>query len=202
MLKDFNKRLFDLGLSSIFLLLFSWLILVLWVIASFSTHSNGFYSQLRIGRHGRPFRLIKIKTMIDSENSKTSSITALELNRITKVGAWIRKFKLDELPQLLNIFLGEMSFVGPRPDVPGYADKLNGHDRLILELRPGITGPASIKYRKEEEMLAACECPEKYNDEIIWPDKVKINLDYYSNHSLSGDIKLILSTIALSFSSR
>lgn len=116
-------------------------------------------------------------------------------SRITPFGAKLRKYKLDELPELWNVFIGDMSFVGPRPDVPGYADKLEGEDRLILKLRPGITGPASLKYRNEEEILAKVDDPQKYNDEVIYPDKVKINLDYYYNNSLIGDVKLIIQTI-------
>ena len=107
----------------------------------------------------------------------------------------MRKYKLDELPELFNVLIGQMSLVGPRPDVPGYADKLVGVDRDILKLRPGITGPASLKYLNEEEILAKKDNPKLYNDEVIYPDKVKINLDYYNNQSIWIDIKIIFATI-------
>ena len=115
------------------------------------------------------------------------------------LGAKLRKYKLDELPELWNVLKGDMSFVGPRPDVPGYADRLQGEDRLILKLRPGITGPASLKYANEEEILAQVSDPVKYNDEVIFPDKVRINLDYYHNHTFLGDIRLIFQTIFRSY---
>ena len=115
--------------------------------------------------------------------------------RITKVGAFIRKYKFDELPELWNVLLGQMSIVGPRPDVKGFADELQGEERLILELRPGITGPASLKYVNEEELLSHQENPEKYNNEVIYPDKVRINLDYYYNQNLILDLKIIFATI-------
>lgn len=107
----------------------------------------------------------------------------------------MRKYKLDELPELWNVLIGDMSFVGPRPDVPGYADQLTGENKLILKLRPGITGPASLKYANEEELLAQVPDPVKYNNEIIFPDKVQINLDYYYTHTFRGDLKLIFQTI-------
>lgn len=116
-------------------------------------------------------------------------------SRITPLGKILRKTKLDELPELWNVLKGDMSFVGPRPDVPGYADKLDGEYRKILELRPGITGPASLKYRKEEQLLAMVKNPKQYNDEVIFPDKVRINL-YYAHHpSFYTDLKIIFCTI-------
>ena len=116
-------------------------------------------------------------------------------NRITNIGSFLRKYKLDELPELWNVLVGEMSFVGPRPDVPGYADKLQGSDREILNLRPGITGMASLKYINEEEILSKKKNPKKYNDEVIFPDKVRINREYYLNQSIWLDIKIIFATI-------
>ena len=128
-----------------------------------------------------------------------SSISVAGESRITPLGSVLRKYKLDELPELWNVLIGDMSFVGPRPDVPGSADKLQGEDRLILQLRPGITGPASLKYANEEDILALVDDPIRYNDEVIFPDKVKINLDYYYNHTFLGDIKLIFQTIFRSY---
>jgi len=115
--------------------------------------------------------------------------------RITKSGKFFRDTKIDELPQLFNVFLGSMSFVGPRPDVKGYADNLEGEDRLLLTIRPGITGPASIKYKNEEELLSRQSDPKEYNDKVIWVDKVAINLEYIKNWSLKKDIKYIIKTI-------
>ncbi len=124
-----------------------------------------------------------------------TSITVEKDPRISGLGALFRKTKLDELPQLFNVLIGKMSFVGPRPDVPGYADKLQGADREMLTLRPGITGPASLYFRNEESLLLQKEDPFKYNDEVLWPQKVKINLDYLHHYSLAYDIKLILATV-------
>ena len=116
-------------------------------------------------------------------------------SRITPLGAVLRKYKIDELPELWNVLIGDMSFVGPRPDVPGYADRLQGDDREMLELRPGITGPASLKYRNEEELLAAVDNPQEYNDTVIYPDKVRINRYYLHNYSFVKDIEMIVCTV-------
>ncbi len=151
------------------------------------------FKQKRVGKEGKLFTMYKFRSMTVGHGG--SSVSVAGESRITPLGAKLRKYKLDELPELWNVLIGDMSFVGPRPDVPGYADKLQGEDRLILNLRPGITGPASLKYKNEEEILAQVEDPQKYNDEVIYPDKVKINLEYYYHHSLIGDIKLIIQTV-------
>lgn len=122
-----------------------------------------------------------------------SSITNKEM-KITRWGAFLRKYKLDELPQLINILKGEMSFVGPRPDVEGYADLLTDSDRIILSVKPGITGPAQIKYKNEEKILSSQENPQQYNDRVIWPDKVKINKDYVENYSFKRDLQFLIKT--------
>ena len=189
-----QKRLFDIVFSVVGLLLTWWIILLAWIVSSVETRSNGFFVQKRIGRHGKPFDLYKIKTMRPVKGLTTTVTTANDM-RITKSGAFFRRTKIDELPQLLNVLKGDMSFVGPRPDVPGYADKLEGEARAILELRPGITGPASLKYKNEEEILAQQEDPKAYNDSVIWPDKVKINMDYMKNWSFQKDIAYIIQTI-------
>ena len=132
-------------------------------------------------------------------NSDSNTVSVLGDERITPFGAILRKYKLDELPELINVLLGDMSFVGPRPDVPGYADLLTGDDRNILKLRPGITGPASIKYSNEEEILSNKENPIEYNNNIIYPDKVRLNLEYYYNNSIWVDIKIIFATISKIF---
>ena len=188
------KRIFDVLLSSIGLSLSWWLILVAFVAASVDTHGNGFFIQERIGREGRSFRVVKIKTMRSSMGLATT-VTCSGDPRITTLGRFFRKTKIDELPQLWNVLLGQMSFVGPRPDVPGYADRLTGEARAVLSVRPGITGPATLKYRDEEEILSAQPDPEAYNREVIYPDKVQINLEYIRRWSLSGDIRYIWETV-------
>lgn len=153
------------------------------------------FMQERIGQYGKPFNIYKIRSMNVGCNKNDTFVTTAKDDRITPFGRWLRKTKIDEIVELVNVLKGEMSLVGPRPDVSGYADNLIGEDRKILELRPGITGPASLKYINEEELLAKVDNPQQYNDEIIFPDKVKINLDYYYNRSFWGDIGIILKTI-------
>ena len=186
------KRIFDFSLSLIGILITWPIILTAWIIASIETKSNGFFLQKRVGENGKLFTIIKIKTMYPNNGS---TVTTANDSRITKSGKFFRKYKIDELPQLINVLKGDMSFVGPRPDVPGYADKLEGEDRIILSIKPGITGPATIKYKNEEEILARVNDPIKYNNEVIWPDKVKINKEYIKNWSLKKDIEYILRTI-------
>ena len=186
------KRGFDFVLSFVGLLLTFPIILVAWIIASIETKSNGMFSQIRVGENGKLFKIYKIKTMKDK---KGTTITTANDDRITKSGKIFRKYKIDELPQLWNVLIGDMSFVGPRPDVPGYADKLEGDDRIVLSIKPGITGPASLKYKNEEEILAQVKNPKEYNDKVIWPDKVKINKEYIKNWSLKKDIEYIIKTV-------
>jgi lipopolysaccharide/colanic/teichoic acid biosynthesis glycosyltransferase len=151
------------------------------------------FSQKRVGKDGKLFTMVKFRTM--KVNHGGNSISIKGESRITPLGAIMRKYKLDELPGLWNVLKGEMSLVGPRPDVPGYADKLTGEDRRILELRPGITGPASMKYSNEEELLALQPDPVKYNNEVIYPDKVRINLNYLKHWSFWLDLKIIVFTV-------
>ena len=188
------KRLFDIILAIVGIAFTWWIMLLAWIVASLETGSNGLFVQKRIGCRGRAFNVFKIKTM-RPHSGKGTTVTTSNDRRITKSGAFFRKTKIVEVPQLFNILVGEMSFVGPRPDVEGFADKLEGEDRLILSLRPGITGPASLKYRNEEEILASQKDPERYNKEVIWPDKVKINLAYLKVWSLKRDIGYIIQTI-------
>jgi lipopolysaccharide/colanic/teichoic acid biosynthesis glycosyltransferase len=188
------KRLFDVTLSAAGLVVLSPVILAAWAVASLETGSNGFFLQTRVGKDGKLFRVIKIKTMKPLEGVDTTVTTASDA-RITRSGRFFRKTKIDELPQLWNILKGEMSFVGPRPDVPGFADRLEGEERVVLSVRPGITGPATLKYRNEEEILANQEDPERYNREVIWPDKVRINAEYIRNWSFRGDLEILFKTI-------
>ena len=188
------KRGFDIIMSLCGLIVTAPIILCAFIIASLETRSNGLFSQIRIGKQGKPFRIYKIKTMRQLAHINTSVTTSNDA-RITQSGVLFRKTKIDELPQLWNVLIGKMSFVGPRPDMPGYADKLQGSDRLMLSIRPGITGPASIKYKNEEALLAQQDDPQTYNDNVVWPDKVRINLDYIRHYRFSDDIKYILKTI-------
>jgi lipopolysaccharide/colanic/teichoic acid biosynthesis glycosyltransferase len=188
------KRGFDLLLATLGLCATFWLIAVAWLLSTIDTRRNGFFTQVRVGREGRHFKVFKIRTMRDSEILNTT-VTASTDPRITSLGRFLRKTKIDELPQLINVLRGQMSFVGPRPDVPGYADCLEQEDRIILTIRPGITGPASLKYREEERMLAERDDPERYNRDVIFPDKVRINKEYIQNYSLWKDIIYIWETL-------
>ncbi len=188
------KRIFDVVVSLVLLLLFWWVILVGFILATLSTGKNGFFTQKRVGQKGKLFSVLKLRTMRDVSGVDTTVTTETD-RRITPVGRLLRKTKIDELPQIVNVLIGDMSLVGPRPDVPGYADKLEGDDRIILSIKPGITGPATIKYKNEEQLLAQQDDPKRYNDEVIYPDKVKINKEYIQNYSFWQDIKYIWQTI-------
>ena len=154
------------------------------------------FVQNRVGRHGKLFKVHKFRSMtMRKESDIVTGVAAVETRRITPLGERLRKYKLDELPELWDVMIGNMSFVGPRPDIPGYADQLQGEDKEILKLRPGITGPASLKYRNEEEILASVDNPQKYNDEIIYPDKVRLNRYYLHHYSFIKDIQMIFCTV-------
>ncbi len=188
------KRIFDICFSFLGLVIFSPLLLLLALLIKINMPDGPvIFKQKRVGRHGKLFTIYKFRTM--TMNHSGSPITISGESRITPLGAKLRKYKLDELPELWNVLIGEMSFVGPRPDVPGFADKLTGEERKILEIRPGITGPASLKYVNEEELLAQQNDPFRYNNEVIYPDKVRINLIYINNWSLWLDIKIIIYTV-------
>jgi lipopolysaccharide/colanic/teichoic acid biosynthesis glycosyltransferase len=189
-----QKRTLDLIISTLGIVLTFPIILLAWIVATLETKENGFFIQKRVGENGKRINVIKIKTM-RSGSDKKGSITVKGDNRITKSGNFFRKTKIDELPQLFNVLIGDMSLVGPRPDVEGYADNLKGEDRVILSIKPGITGPATLKYRDEESILSNVENPKEYNDKVIWPDKVRINKEYIKNWSISQDIKYIWETI-------
>lgn len=152
------------------------------------------FKQQRVGQYGRLFTVFKFRSMNVAGEGRTS-IASEEEDRITPLGKTLRRYKLDELPELWNVLKGDMSFVGPRPDVPGYADKLEGKDRDILKLKPGITGPASLKYRQEEDLLNSVTNPQEYNDKVIYPDKVRLNLYYLEHYSFFKDIEMIMCTV-------
>jgi lipopolysaccharide/colanic/teichoic acid biosynthesis glycosyltransferase len=190
----FIKFIFDKFASIIGLLLFIPLFLIIGFLIKIKMPGGPvFFKQKRVGKNGEIFTLYKFRSMIVDNSASTISI--LDEERITPFGAILRKYKLDELPELWNIVKGDMSFVGPRPDVPGYADLLTGYERRILDIKPGITCPASIKYSNEEEILSAQKNPLIYNDEVIYPDKVRINLNYINTWSFGLDLKIILFTI-------
>jgi len=187
------KRIFDFS-AALFGILLLWpLLIVVAILIKVKMPGPIFFTQKRVGQHGKLFTMIKLRTM--KVNHGGNSISVKGESRITPLGATMRKYKLDELPGLWNVLRGDMSFVGPRPDVPGYADQLRGDDRRILLLKPGITGPASMKYSNEEEILALQADPVKYNDEVIYPDKVRINLAYLDNQSFLLDLKIIVYTV-------
>ena len=185
------KRIFDLTISLVLFLLLIIPLLLLTGIATMSTKQRGIFTQQRIGRYGNRFSIYKIRSLKGSEHLDILVIKKSE----TGFGRWIRETNLDELPQLINVIIGNMSLVGPRPDVPGYADSLQGEDRIILSVKPGITGPATIKYRNEDKLLMQQVNPKKYNDEVIWPDKVAINKKYIKNWSLQKDIGYLFTSL-------
>lgn len=189
-----SKWIFD-RFASFFGLLFLWPILLVVAILIRVKMPGGpvIFTQQRVGKDGKLFTMYKFRSMTVGHGG--SSVSVAGETRITPLGAKLRKYKLDELPELWNVLIGDMSFVGPRPDVPGYADKLTGSDRAVLKLKPGITGPASLKYRNEEEILAKQSDPIKYNDEVIYPDKVRININYMKHWSFVLDLKIIIYTI-------
>ncbi len=184
------KSIFDYSLAFILLPLLLPVIIILVLISFIDTRKFGVFSQKRIGKNGVPFSIYKIRSMKENANSLLP-----DQKSITSVGNFLRKSKLDELPQIFNILLGQMSFVGPRPDIQGYADELKNEDRIILTIKPGITGPAQLQFRKEEELLSHQQNPLTYNDEVLWPQKVEINKKYVQNWTFTKDLGYILKTI-------
>lgn len=207
------KFIFDRLMALIGLLCLWPLLVVLAILIKVKMPGGpAFFTQKRVGRHGRLFTIHKFRSMAVSHDNSSVSIAGED--RITSLGATLRKYKLDELPELWDVLIGNMSFVGPRPDVPGYADKLEGDNRDVLKLRPGITGPATLKYRREDEMLSGVrslvadlnddfnfdemtdqEVALWYNDNVIYPDKVRLNCYYYRHYSFVKDIQMILCTV-------
>ena len=188
------KYIFDRAMAFIGLLILWPVLLVVAILIKVKMPGGPvIFKQKRVGRDGKLFTMYKFRSMTVGHGG--SSVSVAGESRITPLGAKLRHYKLDELPELWNVLIGDMSFVGPRPDVPGYADQLKGADRDVLKLRPGITGPASLKYRDEEDLLAGKEDPQKYNDEVIFPDKVRINLYYLHHYSFLKDIEMIFCTV-------
>lgn len=188
------KRSFDLSLAVLGGIVTAPLVLIAAIASTVNTRQCGIFSQARVGRKGELFRIYKIRTMRRARGPSTT-VTAAGDVRITRMGSVFRRWKIDELPQLVNVIRGDMSLVGPRPDVPGFADLLVGGDREILELRPGITGPAQLEFRDEERLLAEVEDPEGYNSEVLWPAKVSANLGYIRDYSLRRDLYYVYASI-------
>lgn len=188
------KRAFDLAVATPVLIALAPLIAVLAALARCDTGGSGIFRQIRIGRHGMPFKVLKLRTMrVNVE--RDSTITTRDDPRVTRFGAWLRRTKLDELPQLVNVVRGEMSLVGPRPDVPGWYDELTDEDRVLLEVRPGITSPATIAFIREEALLAKQSDPETYNREVLWPRKVALNRQWVQSWSFRQDLLCLWRTI-------
>lgn len=188
------KRIIDFFIALIgLLILWPVLIIVALLIKIKMPIGPIIFKQKRVGQNGNLFTMYKFRTMVTNHGG--SSISIQGEDRITPLGLKLRAYKIDELPELWNVLIGNMSFVGPRPDVPGYADRLEGKDRAILKLKPGITGPASLKYRNEEKLLSHQENPVEYNDKILFPDKIRINLLYLERQSVGLDLRLIIQTI-------
>jgi lipopolysaccharide/colanic/teichoic acid biosynthesis glycosyltransferase len=180
------KRSLDVLISIFGIIIFGWFIVLLLMISFFDTGKNGIFTQKRVGLEGKLFKIYKIRTFKRTTDKK---------GKVSKYGKILRRLKLDELPQLINVLEGTMSMVGPRPDVEGFADKLSGENKLILTVKPGITGPATIYFKNEEEILSSISNPEKYIEETIWPKKVELNLEYVKRYNLLKDIEYILKTI-------
>ena len=187
------KRVFDIFASALGLILIVPFLFIIAVSIKLKMPGPVFFKQMRTGRFGKPFTIYKFRTMVENHHGGTVSVKGE--NRITPLGAFLRKYKLDELPELWNVLIGDMSLVGPRPDMAYYTERLSGDELLILTLRPGITGPATLAYAEEEALLSQVNDPQRYNDEIIWPDKVRINLNYYYKRSFILDMVIILKTL-------
>ncbi|TLX75675.1 sugar transferase [Labilibacter sediminis] len=187
------KRIFDILASFFGLILISPILLVTAILIKIYMPGPVLFHQKRGGRHGKIFTIHKFRSM--KVNSGGSTVSVKGESRITPLGAKLRKYKIDELPELWNVLVGDMSFVGPRPDMPEYNEGLKGDDRKILELRPGITGPATLKYANEEELLAQVDDPHKFNEEVLWPEKVRMNLEYYYKRNFFMDLSIIFRTV-------
>lgn len=188
------KRVFDMVVSSVGLIVLAPLFLVLAAVVRATSPGPAFFFQPRIGRHGKRFNCAKFRTMVVGAEEQ-GTITTEGDPRVTPVGRFLRRFKLDELPQLWNVLTGAMSLVGPRPDVIGYADRLQGDDRRILESRPGITGPSALLFREEERLLALAHDSKAFNDAVVYPEKLRINLSYLETRTFWRDIGYLVSTV-------
>lgn len=192
---DFFKRTFDLLVSFFAIILLSPFFIIVSLLIKMDSNGPVIFKQVRVGKNKKPFEIYKFRTMVVDAEKLGKQITVGNDNRITKIGGFLRKFKLDELPQLFNVFKGDMSFVGPRPEVPKYTNLYTEEQNRVFEVRPGITDYASIKYRNENEILGKSKNPEKTYIEEVMQDKLKINLDYMNRRSVLEDLKIILLTV-------
>ncbi len=188
------KRGFDILVALILLVTFGWLIVILAILARLDTGLSGIFRQTRVGLFGEPFTLFKLRSMRPVEGIETT-VTTRDDPRITKLGKFLRRSKADELPQLMNVLIGNMSFVGPRPDVASMYQDLDAASLRVLTVRPGITGPASLRFKNEEELLAAADEPEIYNKDVLIPEKIRLNLEYIDHYSIFRDIILMIRTV-------
>ncbi len=189
------KRLFDIVFALPGALLLSPLFLIIAILIKLDSKGAVFYMQERIGKNFKPFRLFKFRTMAPGSDKKGLLTVGMQDNRITRVGYYLRKYKIDELPQLFNVLLGDMSLVGPRPEVKKYVDLYTPAQQVVLKVRPGITDLASIKYSNENEILAKFTNPEQAYLEQVMPDKLKLNIEYIQQQNLLLDFKIILATV-------
>ena len=188
------KRIFDVIASGLGLIVLSPLFLILAIWIKLDSRGPVFYRQVRVGRHNKDFRIFKFRSMrVGADKGSLVTIGGHD-PRVTRSGYWIRKFKLDELPQLINVFVGGMSLVGPRPEVRHYVDYWTPEQMHVLDVRPGITDPASIKFRNENELMEQAEDPEKYYIEVIMQEKIKLYLEYVEKHNFLYDLGLIFKT--------
>ena len=189
------KRLFDITASFFGIIILSPLLIFIGLWVGLSSKGGVFYKQIRVGKNNKDFKLYKFRSMRVNSDKQGLLTVGSKDSRITKAGYFIRKYKIDELPQLFNVLKGDMSFVGPRPEVRRYVDLYSREQMKVLSVRPGITDPASIKYRNENDILSSASNPEEYYIQHIMPDKLKINIDYINTQTFIKDIKIIFQTI-------
>lgn len=189
------KRIFDIVASFFGIIVLSPILIIVSLFIKIDSKGPIIFKQQRVGQYHEIFNIYKFRTMVNKAESLGKQITVGGDSRITRVGNFIRRYKIDELPQLVNVFLGDMSFVGPRPEVPKYVNLYSDEEKAILEVKPGITDLASLKYSNENDILSKVEEPEKYYIDVIMKDKIKLNLEYIEKNNLFYDIKIIFKTI-------
>ncbi len=197
-MNNFNKiikRIFDFVCSTLGIIILSPIFILISIMIKTGSDGPVFFKQIRVGEDGKDFEILKFRTMVVDAEKLGKQITVGNDNRITKIGSFLRKYKLDELPQLINVFKGDMSLVGPRPEVPRYVKIYNDEQRKVLEVKPGITDLASIRYKDENALLGKAENPEEFYINTIMPDKLALNLEYINKSNVFFDIYIIVKTI-------
>lgn len=197
-MNSFNKaikRIFDFICSTLGIIILSPVLIIISIMIKKGSDGPVFFKQIRVGENGEDFEILKFRTMVVDAEKLGKQITVGNDNRITKIGSFLRKYKLDELPQLINVFKGDMSLVGPRPEVPRYVKLYNAEQRKVLEVKPGITDLASIRYKDENALLGKAENPEEFYINTIMPDKLELNLEYIKKSNVFFDIYIIVKTI-------